>query len=36
MSATAFALLLWGAVLAVFLMFAFELYAIADEYGWLA
>lgn len=33
---TLFALLLWGAILGVALVFAFEAYVIAREAGWLA
>jgi hypothetical protein len=33
---TLFALLLWGAILGVALVFAFEVYVIAREAGWLA
>jgi len=32
---TLFALLLWGAMLGVGLVFAYELYAIAIEAGWI-
>lgn len=35
MGSTAFAVLLWGTVLAVFLVFVYEVYAIADESGWI-
>jgi hypothetical protein len=32
---TAFAVLLWGTVLAVLAVFVYEVYAIGVEYGWL-
>lgn len=32
----AFAALLWGSIAGVFLVFVYEAYAIAGEYGWLA
>jgi hypothetical protein len=35
LSSTAFAVLLWGTVLAVFLVFVYEVYAIADDAGWI-
>ncbi|MFC7325951.1 hypothetical protein ACFQMF_15395 [Halorubrum rutilum] len=31
-----FTLLLWGAVLAVSVVFLYEVYAIADEFGWIS
>lgn len=31
---TAFAILLWGSILGVVLVFAYEMYAIATELGW--
>ena len=31
-----FALLLWGGIVGVSLVFVYEVYAIAGEYGWLA
>ena len=33
---TIFALVLWGAIVGVSLVFVYEVYAIAREYGWLA
>lgn len=33
---TAFAVLLWGAILAVAVVFAYELYALADEFDLVA
>lgn len=35
MGSTTFAVLLWGTVLAVFVVFVYEVYAIADESGWI-
>lgn len=35
MGPTAFAVLLWGVLLVVSLVFVYEAYAIADEYGWI-
>ena len=32
---TAFAVLVWGSLLGVGLVFLYEVYAIADEFGWL-
>jgi len=32
---TLFAVLLWGALLGVAIVFVYELYAIADDAGWL-
>lgn len=34
MGSTPFAVLLWGTVLSVSLVFVYQVYAIADEYGW--
>jgi hypothetical protein len=33
---TGFALVLWGTLAAVALVFAYEVYALAGEYGWFA
>jgi hypothetical protein len=33
---TLFALLVWGSILGVALVFAFEVYVLAREAGWLA
>lgn len=35
-SSALFALFLWGSILGATLVFAYEVYAIAAEFGWLA
>jgi len=32
---TAFGLVVWGTIAAVFAVFGYEIYAVAREYGWL-